>query len=74
MGRQKYEFRGPKRKERPRKDWVLANQLGRCGLGIPVRTGPPYIYVRRRDPGPARPRSAPSTADPTDTRAHAPLS
>jgi hypothetical protein len=23
MGRQKYEFRGPKRKERPRKDWVL---------------------------------------------------
>ena len=23
MRRQKYEFRGPKRKERPRKDWVL---------------------------------------------------
>jgi hypothetical protein len=23
MGRQKYEFRGPKRKERPRKDWVF---------------------------------------------------
>ena len=43
-------------------------------LGIPVRTGPPYIYVRRRDPGPARPRSAPSLADPTDTRAHASLS
>ena len=27
MGRQKYEFRGPKRKERPRKDWVLLNYL-----------------------------------------------
>ena len=38
---------------------------------------PLYIYVhvrRREDPGPARPRSAPSLADPTDTRAHALLS
>ena len=27
MGRQRYEFRGPKRKERPRKDWLLHVRL-----------------------------------------------
>ena len=37
-------------------------------LGIPVRTGPPYIYVRRRDPGPA-PTVGPLTSRP-DRHSH----
>ena len=54
--------------------WPLAPRLdaGYCHrhtlpnkeeLGIPVRTGPPYIYVRRRDPGPA-PTVGPLTSRP----------
>ena len=45
-------------------------------VGILVRTAPPPTSIRttQGDPGPARPRSAPSQANPTDTRAHALLS